>query len=192
MATNIDKALYQAPVGLDSFSEEPAIEIEVVNPEEMTIGVDGLEISLTEEPETAEDFDANLAEFMDEAELESIASDLISDVDEDISSRKDWLQTYVDGLELLGLKIEERAEPWEGACGVYHPIMAEALVKFQAEIMMSTFPAADPVKTQIIGKETQEKKDAAMRVQDDMNYQLTDVMTEFRPEHERKIGRAHF
>ena len=98
MATNFDKALYKAPVSLSSLSEEPAIEIEVVNPEEMTIGVDGLEITLEDEPETAEDFDANLAEYIDEAELESIASDLISDVDEDVASRKDWLQTYVDGL----------------------------------------------------------------------------------------------
>ena len=187
MATNFDKALYQAPVGLSSLSEEPAIEIEVVNPEEMTIGVDGLEITLEDEPETAEDFDANLAEYIDEAELESIASDLISDVDEDVASRKDWLQTYVDGLELLGLKIEERAEPWEGACGVYHPIMAEALVKFQADAMMSTFPAGGPVKTQIIGRETQKKKESALRVAADMNYRLTDKNKEYRTEHERML-----
>lgn len=187
MATNIDKALYQAPVGLDSLTEKPAIEIEVVNPEEMTIGVDGLEITLKEEPETEEDFDANLAESMDEAELESIAAELISDVDEDVASRKDWLQTYVDGLELLGLKIEDRAEPWEGACGVYHPIMAEALVKFQADAMMSTFPAGGPVKTQIIGRETTEKKEAALRVAADMNYRLTDKNKEYRTEHERML-----
>ncbi|NBS68749.1 hypothetical protein EBT31_07510 [bacterium] len=187
MATNIDKALYQAPVGLDSLAEEPAIEIEVVNPEEMTIGVDGLEITLKEEPESEEDFDANLAESMDEAELESIAAELISDVDEDVASRKDWLQTYVDGLELLGLKIEDRAEPWEGACGVYHPIMAEALVKFQADAMMSTFPAGGPVKTQIIGRETTEKKEAALRVAADMNYRLTDKNKEYRTEHERML-----
>lgn len=187
MATNIDKALYQAPVGLDSLTEEPAIEIEVVNPEEMTIGVDGLEITLKEEPESEEDFDANLAESMDEAELESIAAELISDVDEDVASRKDWLQTYVDGLELLGLKIEDRAEPWEGACGVYHPIMAEALVKFQADAMMSTFPAGGPVKTQIIGRETTEKKEAALRVAADMNYRLTDKNKEYRTEHERML-----
>ena len=93
--------------------------------------------------------------------------------------------TYVDGLELLGLKIEERAEPWQGACGIYHPMLAEAVVKFQAETMSATFPAAGPVKTQIIGKETPEKKDAAERVQDDMNYRITDVMTEYRNEHER-------
>ena len=187
MATNIDKALYQAPIGLDALAEEPAIEIEVVNPEDMSISVDGLEIDLMPGPETAEDFDANLAEYMDESELESIASDIISDVEEDIASRKDWLQTYVDGLELLGLKIEERSEPWEGACGVYHPIMAEALVKFQADAMMSTFPAGGPVKTQIIGRETPQKKDAALRVAADMNYRLTDKNKEYRTEHERML-----
>jgi len=124
---------------------------------------------------------------MREGELTSLAGELIGDFDSDIGSRKDWIQTYVDGLELLGLKIEERAEPWEGACGVYHPILSEALVKFQSETMMSTFPAAGPVKTQIIGKETTEKKEAAERVKDDMNYQLTDVMQEYRPEHERML-----
>jgi hypothetical protein len=116
-----------------------------------------------------------------------LVSDLLSDFDDDINSRKDWMQTYVDGLELLGMKIEERADPWIGACGVYHPLLSEAVVKFQAEVMMSTFPAAGPVKTQIIGKETPEKKQAATRVAADMNYELTDVMTEFRPEHERML-----
>jgi len=132
-------------------------------------------------------FDANLAEHIDPQELSSIANELLGDIEDDLASRKDWMQTYVDGLELLGMKIEERSEPWEGACGVYHPLLSEALVKFQAETIMSTFPAAGPVKTQIIGKETPEKKEAATRVQDDMNYELTDVMTEYRPEHERMI-----
>ena len=105
----------------------------------------------------------------------------------DTASRKDWIQTYVDGLELLGLKIEDRAEPWEGACGVYHPLLAEALVKFQAETMMSIFPAQGPVKTLIIGKETPAKKQSAERVQEDMNFQLTEVMPEYRPEMERML-----
>jgi hypothetical protein len=184
----IEKALYQAPVGIDSLAEqEPDMEIEIVDPESVTIGIDGLEIQIEPEEETADDFDANLAEYMSEGELTEICGDLIGDFDSDISSRKDWIQTYVDGLELLGLKIEERSEPWEGACGVYHPLMSEAVVKFQAETMMSTFPAAGPVKTQIIGKETPAKKEAAERVQADMNYQLTDVMQEYRPEHERML-----
>jgi hypothetical protein len=180
MATNIDKALYQAPEGIDAIAiEEEPLEIEIVDP-------DAEEIEVEAEEETS-DFGENLAEQLSESELSSIASSLIGDFESDIASRKDWIQTYVDGLELLGLKIEERSEPWEGACGVYHPLLAEALVKFQAETMMSLFPAQGPVRTHILGKETPEKKKAAERVQEDMNYQLTDVMTEYRPETERML-----
>jgi len=183
----IDKSLYEAPEGLESLTagDEPDIEIEVVDPEEMSIKLGDLEIEIGKEKDDS--FDENLAEVLDEDVIQGIVSDLLDDYEDDVASRKDWMQTYVDGLELLGMKIEERAEPWVGACGVYHPLLSEALVKFQAEVMMSTFPAAGPVKTQIIGKETQEKKDAATRVQDDMNYELTDVMKEFRPEHERML-----
>jgi hypothetical protein len=184
----IDKALYQAPEGItEEMMATPAIEIEIEDPESVTIGMGGLEIEIEPAKETEDDFNANLAEYMDESELATLAGDLIGDFDDDIASRKDWIQTYVDGLELLGMKIEERAEPWEGACGVYHPLLSEALVKFQSETMMSTFPAGGPVKTQIIGKETPEKKDASERVQADMNYQLMDVMKEYRPEHERML-----
>jgi hypothetical protein len=163
------------------------LEIEIENPDSVTIGMGGLEIELTPQAETSDEFDANLAEEMDKSALESLANELLQDYTDDLSSRKDWMQTYVDGLELLGLKIEERSEPWEGACGVYHPMLAEALVKFQAETMMSTFPAAGPVKTKIIGKETPEKKESAERVREDMNHQLMDIMTEYRPEHERML-----
>ena len=183
----IEKSLYEAPEGLESLDAgEPDIEIEVVDPEELSITLGDMEITLGGSDEI-EDFDENLAETLPDDVVANIVQDLISDFEDDVSSRKDWMQTYVDGLELLGMKIEERADPWIGACGVYHPLLSEALVKFQAEIMMSTFPAAGPVKTQIIGKETQEKKDAATRVQDDMNFELTDRMTEFRPEHERML-----
>jgi len=183
----IEKSLYEAPEGLESLDAgEPDIEIEVVDPEELSITLGDMEITLGGSDEI-EDFDENLAETLPDDVVANIVQDLISDFEDDVSSRKDWMQTYVDGLELLGMKIEERADPWIGACGVYHPLLSEALVKFQAEIMMSTFPAAGPVKTQIVGKETQEKKDAATRVQDDMNYELTDRMTEFRPEHERML-----
>jgi hypothetical protein len=183
----IDKSLYQAPIGLDALENEPDIEIEIEDPESVKIGIDGLEIEIEPGVDASEEFDDNLAEFISEKELVEIAGDLLGDFEDDISARKDWIQTYVDGLELLGMKIEERSEPWEGACGVYHPLLSEALVKFQAETIMETFPAAGPVKTRLIGKETPERKDAAQRVQDDMNYQLTDVMTEYRPEHERMI-----
>lgn len=186
---SIEKSLYQAPVGIaeEILNAPPEIEIEIEDPESVTIGIDGLEIEIEKEKPSDEDFDANLAEYMDDGELAQLAGDLISDFGEDISSRKDWMQTYVDGLELLGMKLEDRTEPWEGACGVYHPLLSEALVKFQAETIMETFPAQGPVRTTIVGKETPQIKDAAQRVQDDMNYQLTDVMTEFRPEHERMI-----
>ena len=187
----IDKALNRAPLGLDSLvpnmMDEPAIEIEIEDPEAVRIGIDGMEIEIEPSKESVDDFDANLAEYLDEGYLAQLSGDLLGDFDEDVSSRKDWLQTYVDGLELLGLKIEERSEPWEGACGVYHPILGEALVRFQSETMMSTFPASGPVKTQIIGKETPQKKDASIRVAADMNYRLTDKNKEFRPEHERML-----
>ena len=185
----IDKALYAAPKGLDQLvSQEEPIEIEIEDPESVTIGMGDLEVILEPGKEgDDEDFNANLAEQMDQGDLDELAGDLIGDFEDDVSSRKDWIQTYVDGLELLGLKIEERAEPWEGACGVYHPLLAEALVKFQAETMMSIFPAQGPVKTLIIGKETPDKKKAADRVQHDMNYELTEEMPEYRPETERML-----
>jgi hypothetical protein len=186
---SIDKGLYQLPQGIEQLEDEdaPELEIEIEDPESVTIGIDGEPIlSLTQE-EAEDDFNINLAEELNDSLLAELAGELTSDFEDDLASRKDWLQTYVDGLELLGLKIEERMEPWPGACGVYHPLLAEALVKFQAETMMSTFPASGPVKTQIIGKETVEKKNAAVRVQDDMNYQLMDVMQEYRPEHERML-----
>ena len=186
----IEKSLYETPKGIDQIetedgAENEPIEIEIEDPEAVRIKAGGVEISIEEGDD--EDFDRNIAEDMKDSELTKLSSELIDDYENDVSSRKDWIQTYVDGLELLGMKIEERTEPWNGACGVYHPILSEAVVKFQAETMMATFPAAGPVKTQIIGKETPQKKQAAERVQNDMNYQLTDVMKEYRPEHERML-----
>ena len=185
----IDKALYAAPQGIDELAaQEEPIEIEIEDPESVKIGMDGLEVILEPgEDKEDDEFNSNLAELISDSQLAEIAGDLIGDYDDDVGSRKDWIQTYVDGLELLGLKIEERTEPWEGACGVYHPLLAEALVKFQAETMMSIFPAAGPVKTIIVGKETPAKKASAERVQDDMNYQLTEEMPEYRPEMERML-----
>jgi len=155
----IDKALYQLPQGIEALAaEESEIEIEIEDPESVKIGIDGMEIEIEPAEPSDEDFDANLAEYINEKELASLVGELVGDFDSDIGSRRDWIQTYVDGLELLGLRIEERTEPWEGACGVYHPILSEALVKFQSETMMSTFPAAGPVKTQILVKKPQRKK----------------------------------
>jgi len=184
----IEKSLNPAPQGLAALSEnEEPLEIEIEDPESVTIR-HGEDIILEIQKEVDEEkFNANLADEISDDVLESLASDLINEFESDISARKDWVQTYVDGLELLGLNMEDRSEPWEGACGVYHPLLTEAVIKFQAETITATFPASGPVKTQIIGKETQEKKEASQRVQDDMNYQLTDVMTEYRPEHERML-----
>ena len=189
MATSgIDKALYGAPLGIGAQEEMAApVEIEIENPDEVDIRMGGIEIQLKPDEPTAEDFDANLADFIDDNVLQSLGSDLVDDFTKDVGDRKDWAETYVNGLKLLGLKYEERTEPWNGACGVFHPMLMESAVKFQSETIMETFPAAGPVKTVIIGKDTKEKEDAAVRVKDDMNYQLTEKMQEFRPEHERAL-----
>ena len=188
MAINIDKSLSQAPKGLEELAQaEPALSIEIENPESVTLDDGSMEITIMPGKEQDDKFNANLAEDMEEGQLTELSGDLLGEFDADINSRKDWLNTYVDGLELLGLKVEDRTEPWPGACNVYHPLMTEALVKFQAETMMETFPAAGPVKTVIVGKQTKEKEEAAERVKDDMNYQLTDMMPEYRPEHERML-----
>jgi hypothetical protein len=183
----IEKSLYAAPQGLDELTDEPVLEIEVENPESMSIQMGDVEIELSPEPETAEDFDANLAEYMDEGELQSIASELVELVESDITSRKDWVEMYVKGLEVLGMKYEDRTEPWTGACGVYSTVLTEAAIRFQSETIIETFPAQGPVKTEIIGAIDKLKEDAAERVRDDMNYQLTEVMQEYRPEHERML-----
>ena len=186
MANNIDKALYQQPQGIDSLAEaEAPLEIEIVDPEEVNIHMGDLDISI--QPAEDDEFNLNLAEDMTGAALESMASDLADDISNDKASRKEWEKTYVDGLKLLGLQYEERTEPWNGASGVFHPMITEAVVRFQSETITETFPAAGPVRTKIIGKETPQKIEASKRVAADMNYQLTDVMKEFRPEHERML-----
>jgi hypothetical protein len=175
MATSsMDKGLYAAPQGISALAE-PDIEIEIEDPESVSIGMGDIEIDLKPQKETAEDFDANLAEYMDDSDLQSLGEDLVEDFGKDINDRKDWMQTYVEGLKLLGLKYEERTEPWQGACGVFHPMLTESVVRFQSEGITETFPAMGPVKTVIIGKDTPEVEEASTRVRDDMNYQLTEV-----------------
>lgn len=181
----IDKALYEAPQGIEALAvQEPEIEIEIAGPEDETVVEVGVAVEVDTEDEK---FEENIADKVDEQTLQSLAGDLIGDYESDLTSRKDWLRTYTDGLKFLGLDYEERTEPWPGACGVFHPLLMESAVKFQAETIMETFPAMGPVKSEIIGKETPEKKAAALRVADDMNYQLTEVMKEYRPEHERML-----
>ena len=188
MATSsMDKSLYQAPVGLAEMMDAPDIEIEIEDPESMSIDMGDVEIDLKPRKATAEDFDANLAEFMDEGELDALGNDLVDDFVKDGMDRKDWIKTYIDGLKLLGLNYEERTEPWQGACGVFHPMLTEAVVRFQSEAMMETFPAMGPVKTQIVGETDLLKEESAARVREDMNYQLTEVMSEYRPEHEKML-----
>jgi hypothetical protein len=182
----LDKALYQAPQGI-TMLEEPDIEIEIENPDEVSIGMGDIEINLKPEKETAKDFDANLADFMDDSELDALGQELVEDFGKDIQDRKEWIKTYVDGLKLLGLQYEDRTEPWQGACGVFHPMLTESVVRFQSEAMMETFPAMGPVKTQIVGAIDLLREEAAARVREDMNYQLTEVMTEYRPEHEKML-----
>jgi len=189
MATNMVPSLSQAPLGLsalEDMGDTPVIEIEIEDPEGVRIGLDGMEIDLM--PEDKElDFDANLAEEMDKSDLQKVASDIVEMVDADINSRKEWVDMYVKGLDVLGMKYEERTEPWLGACGVFSTVLTEAAVRFQSETIIETFPAQGPVKTEIIGAIDKLKEEAAERVRDDMNYQLTEVMTEYRPEHERML-----
>jgi hypothetical protein len=177
----MEKSLYAAPMGLADLAPAPDIEIEIeIEPTE--------DYEAEEETEgTAEEFDANLAEFMDDGDLQSLGEDLVEDFGKDVGDRRDWIQTYVDGLKLLGLKYEDRTEPWQGACGVFHPMLTESVVRFQSEAMMETFPAMGPVKTQIVGAIDILREEAAARVREDMNYQLTEVMVEYRPEHEKML-----
>jgi hypothetical protein len=188
MATNIDKALYQQPQGIEELAQDQPdeFEIEIIDPEAVNIHADGLDISIMP-GEDEEDFNANLAEEMDESEMESFAGDLAGDIENDKNSRKDWEKAYTQGLKLLGLQYEERTEPWNGASGVFHPMITEAVVRFQSESITEMFPAQGPVRTKILGKETPEKVEAAQRVEADMNYELTEVMKEFRPEQERML-----
>ena len=192
-ASDMVQGIGGAPMGLD-FSDikqddTPAIEIMIENPDDVQIGIDGLTIDLMPDSDMEEDipFDANLAEYMDESELGGIASELVELVEADITSRRDWVDMYVKGLEVLGMKYEERTEPWSGACGVFSTLLTEAAVRFQSETILETFPAAGPVKTEIIGAITRLKEEAAERVRTDMNYQLTEEMPEYRPEHERML-----
>jgi hypothetical protein len=172
-------------MGIDAGLGEPDLEIEIEDPESVTIKAGGMEIEIL--PQTEEEFDVNLAEEMDDGELQKLASELIDLVDTDIQSRKDWVEMYVKGLDVLGMNYEERTEPWLGACGVYSTILTEAAIRFQSETITESFPAQGPVKTRIIGEENPETTEAAERVRDDMNYQLTEVMLEYRPEHERML-----
>lgn len=195
----IEKGLYAAPEGMDDLLEGEmmddelaggeALEIEIVDPERVTLSDGSMEITLIPDADEADlmGFDANLAEALDDSELQGLSQDLIGLIDADVESRKDWADTFVKGLDVLGFKYEERTDPWDGACGVYSTVLAEAAIRFQAETMSETFPAAGPVRVKVLGEETADKAEAAERVKADMNYELTERMVEYRPEHERLL-----
>ena len=185
----IEKGLYQAPVGIDEDKDSSELEIEIVNPESVTLDDGSMEITIEPGAEGIGEgeFDENLAEVLDEGILDKLSDDIFGLVESDVDSRKDWADTFVKGLDVLGFKYEERTEPWQGACGVYSTVLAEAAIRFQAETMSETFPSSGPVKTKILGDETKEKEEAAARVKADMNYELTENMVEYRPEHERLL-----
>ena len=182
---SIDKAISQAPMGLSDLLEDIGMDVELDDP--LVVEEESVEIILEPELEYDSDFDDNLAEILDEGVLGKIASELVELVEADISSRKDWAESFVKGLEVLGVNYEERTEPWNGACGVYSTVLTEAAIRFQSESIMETFPAAGPVKTEIIGAIDRLKEEAAERVQADMNFKLTEEMPEYRPEHERML-----
>ena len=185
----IEKGLSPAPMGIqeEALGAE-ALEIEIVNPDMVTLDDGSVEVTIIPGDDNEKGgFNANIADDMEEDELSILADDLIDLVDSDFDSRKDWADTFVKGLDVLGFKYEERTEPWEGACGVYSTVLAEAAIRFQAETMSETFPAAGPVRTKLLGEETKEKDEAAARVKADMNYELTENMVEYRPEHERLL-----
>jgi hypothetical protein len=193
----IEKGLYSAPMGLteefeldDSAAEEGTeLAIEIIDPEAVILDDGSVEITIIPDADEFDllGFDANLAEGLDEGELRELSGDLIGLVEADIESRKEWADTFVKGLDTLGLKYEERTDPWEGACGVHSAVLAEAAIRFQAETMSETFPAAGPVRVKILGEENKDKVEAAERVKADMNYELTERMVEYRPEHERML-----
>lgn len=184
----VEKSVYQAPMGLDE-EQVGELEVEIVNPESVTLDDGSMEITIIPDADIGDvtSFDANLAEALDDSTLDYVADELMGLIESDEDSRKEWADTFVKGLDVLGFKYEERTEPWEGACGVYSTVLAEAAIRFQAETMSETFPAAGPVKVKVLGEETKDKLEASMRVKADMNYQLTENMVEYRPEHERLL-----
>jgi hypothetical protein len=185
----------ERPMGLDPFSQSPeqeeAIEIDIVNPESVSVDTPDGGVIIDFDPNGdmggGSDHNENLADLIEENDLQGIASDLISAFEADRDSRSDWESTYINGLDLLGLKNEDRSEPWDGACGVFHPVLTEAVVRFQAQAIQEIFPAAGPVKTSVVGQITDEKSQQSARVRDYLNYLITEKMTEYRSETEKML-----
>jgi len=182
-ATPIDGLIEQEP------EEELTIEIE--NPESVITDTEDGGMIIDFDPNATEvgdeDFDSNLAEFMDDKVLQELGGELVSSYNGDRESRSDWEETYTKGLDQLGLKIEERTQPWAGACGVFHPMLSEAVIRFQSQSITEMFPAQGPVRTKIVGKVTEEKEKQSQRVEDYLNYLLTHEMSEYRTETEKML-----
>lgn len=185
----IDRSAFQAPVGLLSALDEVEVDMPMGDSSVIENDDGSVDIVIAEGEFDASTipFGANLAEYLEESELQKIANDVLESVEADKQSRSEWETTLNEGLEVLGLKYEKRTIPWKDACGAYSAVLAEAAIRFQAEAMAETFPAQGPVKTKILGEETNEKREAAERVRADMNYELTEIMSEYRPEHERLL-----
>ena len=188
----IEKPMVPSDVEIEENPSEEELTVEIVNPDSISMETDDGGVIIDFEGSLAEnligpDHDSNLAEFIEESELESMASDLVSDFESDRESRSDWARAYVKGLDLLGMKIEDRQQPWAGASGVFHPVLTESVVRFQAQAMGELFPSGGPVRSKIMGKMTPEKADQANRVQNEMNYLLTEEMTEYRDELEQML-----
>ena len=180
------------PFEIEGQEDSEALEIEIVNPEAVSIETEDGGMVIDFEGGITDSLvgpghDANLAEFIDDDELKIMASDLLADFQADRESRSDWARAYVKGLDLLGMKIEDRQQPWAGASGVFHPLLTEAVVRFQAQAMGEIFPASGPVRTKIVGKQAPDKTDQANRVQNEMNYLLTEEMSEYRDETEQML-----
>ena len=174
--------------------ESEKVEVDIVNPDAVSVTTENEGFIVDFTGETAEKIlgpshDANLAEFLEEDELENIATNLIDDFHSDRESRKEWSRSYIKGLDLLGMKIEERSQPWQGASGVFHPILTEAVVRFQAQAMGEMFPASGPVRTKVVGKKDYDKIQQGIRIENEMNYMLTETMTEYRDETEQMLFR---
>lgn len=172
--------------------EDQELDIEIIESESMSFEDEdgGMTIVLesgTEDSMTAPDHQSNLAEFIDESDLEELGADIVSYYEADKQSRADWFKSYTKGLDLLGLKTEERDQPWPGACGVFHPLLTESVIRFQAQAITEIFPSSGPVRTQVIGAMSSDKAEQATRVENEMNYLTTEVMTEYRDEFEQML-----
>ena len=188
----IEKVTPATPVDglIEQEEQEEEVKVSIKNPEAVSIETEdgGMLIDFDPQDEQMEsEFNSNLVNFIDDQELDKIGSELISAYNMDKDSRKEWEDTYTKGLDQLGLKIEERTQPWNGACGVFHPMLSEAVIRFQSQAISEIFPASGPVKTKIVGKVTSEKEKQAGRVEDYMNYLLTHEMSEYRTETEKLL-----